>query len=80
MSSQDDQLIRCFHATFGELPVETVVGASVDTLEGWDSLQTVILVAVLEETFELRIPAQELPELRSYASVRDYLRRRQVLR
>ena len=73
MNVDDDRLIRSFQATFEGLAVEDVPSASVETVADWDSLHTVILVAVLEEEFELRIPAQAFIELRSYASVRDYL-------
>ena len=41
----------------------------------WDSLRAVVLVALIEEAFAIRIPARDYPQLRSYASVSDYLRR-----
>jgi acyl carrier protein len=81
VSADDEELIRCFQATFGDLLlVPDIPGASVETLEGWDSLQTIVLIAVLEEAFEVRIPATEYSGLRSFASVRDYLRERRLLR
>jgi acyl carrier protein len=76
VSTENEQLVRCFQAAFGELAVEQVPAASVETLQGWDSLQTLILVALLEEEFGLLIPPQDFPALRSYASVRDYLHNR----
>jgi acyl carrier protein len=78
MSTENAQLVRCFQAAFGDLAVEQVPNASVETLERWDSLQTLILVAVLEEEFGLRIPAHDFSALRSYASVRDYLHDRRA--
>jgi acyl carrier protein len=75
VSVEDDRLIRCFQATFEGLAIEDVPGASVETVADWDSLHTVILAAVLEQEFELWIPAPAFVELRSYASVCDYLRR-----
>ena len=36
-------------------------------------MRAVVLVALLEEAFAVRIPARDYPELRSYAAVRDYL-------
>jgi acyl carrier protein len=73
VSLEEDRLVRCFQATFEGLAPSEVQDASVDTLEQWDSLHTVILVAVLEEEFAIRIPAQAFPALRSYVSVHDYL-------
>jgi acyl carrier protein len=75
LSIEDERLIRCFQATFEGLATGDVPAASVETLADWDSLHTVILVAVLEEEFDLGIPAPAFAQLRSYASVRDYLRR-----
>jgi acyl carrier protein len=73
VSSAEETLIRCFRATFPDLPAKDLPGASVDTLKEWDSLHAVILIAVLEEAYALRIPSQDYPALRSYASVREYL-------
>jgi acyl carrier protein len=74
VSDADLRLTRCFQATFPELAIEDLASASVDTVTGWDSLQSVILIAVLEEAFELRIAPDDYPSLRSYSSVREYLR------
>lgn len=79
MTGTDEPLIRCFRATFPELGVEQLPDASAATVEDWDSLHTLILIAVLEETFGLRIPPDDYPALRSYASVRDYLVAARVL-
>ena len=74
MTDGEERLVRCFRATFPELPVEQLQDASAATVEAWDSLHAVILIAVLEETFEIRIAPEDYPALRSYSSVRDYLR------
>jgi acyl carrier protein len=47
--------------------------AGVDTVAEWDSLRAVVLIALLEEAFALRIPARDYPQLRSYTAVREYL-------
>jgi acyl carrier protein len=67
------RLIRCFRAVFGRLTVEQVRDASATTLQDWDSLHAIILIAAIEETFGVRIPTDDYPALRSYALVRDYL-------
>jgi acyl carrier protein len=74
-----ERLIRCFQATFPDLALEQLRDASTATLGEWDSLHALILIAALEETFELRIAPGDYPALRSYSSVRDYLRSAQVL-
>jgi acyl carrier protein len=79
VSDADETLTRCFRAAFPDLPIKDMPGASVDTLKEWDSLHAVILIAVLEEAFEVRIPSDDYPTLRSYVSVRQYLRSARLL-
>jgi acyl carrier protein len=73
MTTIDDRLTGCFANTFPELGPGEITSAAVDTVAEWDSLRAVVLVALLEETFDVRIPARDYPKLRSYAAVREYL-------
>ena len=75
MSDVDERLRRCFEVAFPELEREGVAMASVETVEEWDSLHAVILVALVEEAFAIRIPTREYPELRSHAALKAYLHR-----
>lgn len=43
-----------------------------DTLE-LDSLSLVDLVAVIEHTFKVKIPAADLPQVKTFAQLYDYL-------
>ncbi len=76
MTEPDFTLRQCFQATFPELPVEAIESASVDTVEAWDSLRTVTLMSVLEEELDVQISPEDLPELRSFGAVREYLTQR----
>lgn len=78
MNESDTLLIRCFQSVFPELPRDAVVSASTDTVDDWDSLQSVTLMAVLEEEFELQIPPEDLSELSSFSAAREYLHRRRA--
>ena len=71
-----DRLLACLKATFTDVPPETLRTASTETLAQWDSLHAVILMAVLEEEFGIRIPTRDYPSLRSYESIQSYLARR----
>lgn len=73
MTGIDDELRRCFRAAFPEVPERQLPSASTDTLAEWDSLRALLLMALLEEAFGIRIPTREYPNLRSYASVHMYL-------
>jgi acyl carrier protein len=69
----DARLERVFAATFPDLPADAIRSASVDTLEIWDSLQSVVLITLLEEEFVVSISPFDLADLTSYESVREYL-------
>ena len=75
MSGTDEQLRRCFLAAFPDLAPEEIASASVETVKDWDSLHAVILVALLEEAFAIRIPSRDYPRLRSHVAVREYVTR-----
>jgi acyl carrier protein len=73
MTAVEDRLAGCFAGAFPELAPGEFASASVDTVVEWDSLRAVVLVALLEEAFAIRIPARDYPHLRSYVAVRDYV-------
>jgi acyl carrier protein len=74
MTDADDRLRGCFAAAFPGLPPDEFASAGIDTVAEWDSLHAVVLVALIEEAFDIRIPARDYVRLRSYAAVSDYLR------
>jgi acyl carrier protein len=74
MTEADDKLRDCLAAAFPDLPPEQFPSAGVDTVAEWDSLHAVVLVALIEEAFDVRIPARDYARLRSYAAIGDYLR------
>lgn len=75
MMHGEDRLERCFAIAFPNLAPERITAASVETVEEWDSLHAMMLVALLEEAFAIRIPSRDYPELRSHAAVMAYLTR-----
>jgi acyl carrier protein len=75
MTSTNERLRHCFEAAFPDLAPDEITSASVETVRDWDSLHAVILVALLEEAFAIRIPSRDYPRLRSHAAVSEYLTR-----
>jgi acyl carrier protein len=73
MTGTDERLDQCFATVFPDLAPDRIASASVETVEHWDSLHAVVLVALLEEAFAIRIPSGDYPRLRSHAAVREYL-------
>jgi acyl carrier protein len=71
----DEPLRRCFEVAFPDLELGRITGASVENVAEWDSLHALILVALIEEAFDVRIPSGDYPELRSHAAIAAYLER-----
>ena len=67
------QLDECFAIVFPELSPAGIRQATMQSVEMWDSLATLTLVGVIEESFQLRIPLDQLPNLISYEAVADFL-------
>lgn len=72
MTDLDERLAHCFLAVFPALG-DRFPAASAETTPEWDSLHALMLIAIIEETFEVAIPASAYPQLRSYAAARSYL-------
>ena len=69
----DERLVRLFEAAFPDLAPDAIATASVETTEQWDSLQSLVLMTLLEEEFGIAVSPLDLPELASYAAIRDYV-------
>ena len=62
-------------ATVFQVPVSEITeGTSNDTLPGWDSLQHLNLIVVLEETFGIEFSEEEMENLLSFANIREYIK------
>ena len=68
-----ERLVGCFQSVFPALSREEVIGASVGQTGPWDSLANLALLSVIEEEFEIQIPADDLEHLSSFAAVEKYL-------
>ncbi len=73
MTDAEARLTRCFLAAFPGLKREQIASASVQTVEKWDSVATVTLVALIEEEFGIQIDLEALDRLDSYRTILDYL-------
>ena len=73
MSDRRERLVRCFAAVFPSLAPEDIPAARIESVENWDSLASVRLVAVVEEEFCGRIDLRDLQELSSFEAFERYL-------
>jgi acyl carrier protein len=73
MIEVQQRLVRCFSMVFPDLSPDQILTASVETVQQWDSLAAVTLVALLQEEFGLEIDFGDLPQLQSFEAVLGYL-------
>ena len=76
MNEIRERLVRCFSATFPDLSLEQIETATPTTVEAWDSLASLTLVAVLEEEFAIQIEPEDIEHLVSFERALDYVTRR----
>lgn len=69
------RLMRCFRAALPKCSgdIEQVRPAEVS---GWDSLATVTLLTVIQEEFNMQIPADDLECFSSFTTAEQYVRDR----
>lgn len=72
----ETKLLECFQAVFPSMPEAKLRAAVMADLAQWDSLATITLATVVQETFALEIEPEDLPQLTSFQSIAEYLRRR----
>jgi len=75
MSELESRLIRCFSSVFPTLRTEEIRAASSQSLESWDSLAAVTLLAVVQQEFNVQIDLLNLRQLDSYEAFQSYLHR-----
>lgn len=75
MDSPRARLVACFTAVFPALAPEDAPGSTAETVPAWDSSHHFMLMQVIEETFDIRIPEEAVGEIDSFAGFEDYLAR-----
>lgn len=74
MDSIQHRLENCFAAVFPTLENTRISGADMTSVEGWDSVATVTLMAVIQEEFGIEFDADELGLLVSFDSILNVLK------
>jgi acyl carrier protein len=74
MDDARNRLLKCFSTAFPSLPDSALIQASTTNIEGWDSLASVTLFALIEEEFGTELDVQALGQLTSFPKILDYLR------
>lgn len=69
------RLEDCLAMVFPDVPQKQLCHASIHSLAEWDSLATLTIVSVIEETFQRQIPLDDLEEFVSFERILAYLSR-----
>jgi len=73
MDEQQKRLASCFWAIFPELSSEEITQASSATVQSWDSVAVVTLLAVIEEEFGISIEEDDPAKFDSFQRILCYL-------
>jgi acyl carrier protein len=73
MDEMEKRLAACFSAVLPELAPEEISQASAASVEGWDSVATVTLLAVVEEEFGISIDVEDPARFDSFKDILTYL-------
>ena len=61
-----------------EPPCESVESATMDTVERWDSIGQMSLMAIIEDEFQIELEPDEIIAFTSYQAGLDILRKRNI--
>ena len=74
MTVIESKLVECMKTVFPTVPEEKLADASIENLEQWDSLSTVTIAALIEESFEIEIEPENLAKLTSFQNIASFLK------
>ena len=74
MTVIEDKLLDCMMTVFPTIPEGELREASMENLAQWDSLSTVTIAALIEESFEIEIDPEDLTKLTSFESIASFLK------
>lgn len=67
------QLEDCLAVVFPNVPKHELSTAAIGSTPGWDSLATLTLVSVVEETFQISVPLDDLEKFLSFELILEYV-------
>ncbi len=74
MDDRQMRLAGCFLAVFPELKTDEITDACSDSVQNWDSVAGVALLAAVEEEFGISIEVDDLTRFNSFKGFLDYLK------
>ena len=77
MTETEERLAICFKSVFPEVSLPEISKADPDSVEGWDSVATVTLFALIEEEFGIDLTIDDLTSDNSFRGILDCVTRKQ---
>jgi acyl carrier protein len=74
MNEMETRLAMCFKSVLPTLSLAEIQKADPDSLEGWDSVATVTLFAVIEEEFGIEISVDDVKSDHSFQGILNCIR------
>lgn len=74
MDEKEMRLAECFLTVFPDLTTDMIPQASSTSLQGWDSVAMVTLLAVVEEEFGVTIEIDDPGRFASFKEILTFLR------
>lgn len=75
MDQIEAKLAGCFASVLPELSPDEIVRASAASVESWDSVATVTLIAVVEEEFGISIEVEDPAQFDSFQGFLNFVRK-----
>jgi acyl carrier protein len=76
MDDAHARLVKCFSNVFPRLSATEIPNSRMTSVEGWDSVAMVTLLAVIEEEFEIQFDPADLETMVSFDSVWTHVSKR----
>jgi acyl carrier protein len=73
MDEIENRLVACFSSVLPEISPEEISQASATSVDSWDSVTTVTLIAVIEEEFGISIGDVEPAKFDSFQNILAFL-------
>ncbi len=73
MDEMEKRLAACFSAVLPDLGPDEIKNASTTSVDSWDSVTTVTLLAVIEEEFGISIEDLDPAKFDSFQNILSYL-------
>jgi len=78
MNELEEKLSDCFQAVFPQISRSEIPGTSMKLNPDWDSMATITLVSLIEESFGIETQPDDIEHLTSFESIRSYLQKKAV--